>query len=296
MSIPILLAVSVLVFMMIHLMPGDPARIIAGDSATEEDIAMVRTTLGLDKPVVTQYAVYMANVFKGDLGTSLRTHRPVVDEIKVRLPNTIRLAAVAMVLSVVFGVAIGVISASRPYSWADSASMVGALVGVSMPTFYLGLMLMLLFSVKLGWVPLLADNSLKSMILPAVTLGARSLALLARMTRSSMLEVLNQDYILASRAQGLPGNVILYSRALKNSMTTILTVAGLEFGHLMAGAVVTEQVFAWPGIGRLIVESIWARDFPVVQASVLIIAVAFVLINLLTDILYTVVNPRVRFR
>lgn len=294
MTVPILFAVSVLVFMMVHLMPGDPARIIAGDSATEEDVEMIRKEMGLDKPLVQQYLTYVSNIFKGDLGMSMRTRRPVAVEISSRLPNTVRLAAVAMVISVIFGVAVGVISASRPYSLSDNLSMVGALVGVSMPTFYLGLMLMLLFSVKMGWVPLLADGSLKGMILPAVTLAARPLALLARMTRSSMLEVLNQDYILAARAQGLPERVVLYSRALKNCMTTILTVAGLQFGHLLAGAVVTEQVFAWPGIGSLIVVSIRARDFPTIQACVLLIAVSFVLLNLLTDILYSVVNPRVR--
>lgn len=298
-TIPILLAVSIIVFLMVHLMPGDPARIIAGDTATEEDVERVRVALGLDKPLLTQYLTYMGNLIKGDLGVSHRTSRPVAKELLSRAPNTVKLALFAMVIAVVFGVLIGVLSASRPYSLTDNASMVLALVGVSMPTFYLGLMLMLVFSVNLGWLPLLATpdgSSLKSMILPAVTLGARSLALLARMTRSSMIEVLNQDYILASRAQGLPERVVLYSRALKNCMTTILTVAGLQFGHLMAGAVITEQVFAWPGIGRLIVESIRGRDFPVVQAAVLVIAVTFVLINLFTDILYTVVNPRVRFK
>ncbi len=293
--IPILLVVSLLIFGMVHLMPGDPARIIAGESASDVDIQNVRKSLGLDKPVYMQYLIYLGRVVRGDLGTSVKTGRPVSQEIMARLPNTVRLATAAIIIAVVFGIFIGIISATRKYSVFDNFSMFLALLGVSAPPFYLGLMLMLLFSVQLGWIPLLGNDGWISLILPAITLSLRSLAIIARMTRSSMLEVMSQDYIVNARAQGFSERVVIYGHALKNAMNTIVTVAGLQFGYLLGGAVVTEKVFAWPGLGQLVVDAIRAQDFPVVQSTILVIASAFVLVNLAVDVLYAVINPRIKY-
>lgn len=295
MLIPLLVIVSILVFSMIHLMPGDPAEVIAGEGATQEDIENVRRALGLDRPLHEQYLTWMANALRGDFGQSIRTGRPVGQEIGFRFANTLKLSFLSITFASILGLTSGIISATRRYSVYDNATMVIALIGISVTPFYLGLMLMLFFSVKLGWFPLMGLSSWKSWILPAITLGARPMAMIARMTRSSMLEIMGQDYILTARSQGLPERLIILKYALKNALNTVVTVVGLQFGHQLGGAVITETVFGLPGIGRLAVESIKARDFPVVQASILIVATSFVLINLAVDVIYAYINPRIRY-
>lgn len=292
--IPVLLVVSILVFLMVHMMPGDPAQIIAGEAATEADIERVRVAQGFDKPLVEQYFRYITNILRGDMGTSIRTNRAVADEIGSRLPNTLVLAGAAIALSVLIGIPIGIVSATKRFSIFDNLSMLLALIGLSIPPFYLGLMLMLFFCVFLKWLPISGGVTLVGIILPAITLSARSMATIARMTRSSMLEVMSQDYIQTARAQGFSERKVIFGHALKNSMNTIVTVAGLQFGSLLGGAVITEQVFGWPGLGSLVVTSIRARDFPVVQSTILVLASMFVLINLLVDILYAFINPRIK--
>lgn len=293
--IPILFVVSILIFLMVHLMPGDPARIIAGESASEEDVENVRIAQGFDKPLYQQYAIYLGKIVRGDFGTSIRTGRSVYSEIMYRFPNTLKLAVAAIIISIVFGILAGIVSATKRYSIFDNASMFAALLGLSVPPFYLGLMLMLIFCVNLNWLPLNNNSGLLSLILPAITLSARSLATIARMTRSSMLEVMGQDYIQTARAQGFSEKTVIFKHALKNSMNTIVTVAGLQFGYLLGGAVITEKVFAWPGLGELVVTAIRARDFPVVQTTILVIATTFVLVNLAVDILYAFINPRIKY-
>ncbi len=274
---------------------GDPAVIIAGEGATNEDIENVRHSLGLDKPIYEQYLIWVSRAMRGDFGRSIRTGRPVATEISFRFANTMRLSIVSIVIAAIIGLAAGIVSATRRYSLADNVVMALAMIGISITPFYLGLMLMLFFSVKLGWFPLMGFTTLSSMILPAITLGARPMAMIARMTRSSMLEIMGQDYILAARAQGLPERLVIFKYALRNALNTVITVVGLQFGSLLGGAVITETVFAWPGIGRLAVESIRARDFPVLQASILVIAASFVVINLIVDLTYALVNPRIRY-
>ncbi len=293
--IPVLIIVSILVFLMVHVMPGDPARIMAGDTATEQDVEKIRTAYGFDKPLYEQYLRYIGKALRGDFGTSFRTGRPVAQEIAIRFPNTMLLAVAAIVISIVFGIAIGLISATRRNSIFDNVSMVLALVGLSIPPFYLGLMLMLIFCVILKWLPITAEVSLISMILPSLTLSARSLATIARMTRSSMLEVMSQDYILTAKAQGFSSRKVIFGHALKNAMNSIVTVAGIQFGTLLGGSVITEKVYGWPGLGELVITAIKARDFPVVQTTILVIAVSFVVVNLLVDVLYVLINPRIKY-
>lgn len=293
--IPVLIIVSVLVFLMVHAMPGDPARVMAGDSATEEDVEAIRTAYGFDRPLYEQYLRYIGRALRGDFGTSFRTGRPVAEEIAIRFPNTMLLAVAAIIISIVFGVGIGLISATKRNSIFDNVSMLAALVGLSIPPFYLGLMLMLIFCVILKWLPITAEVGLISMILPSITLSARSLATIARMTRSSMLEVMSQDYILTAKAQGFSSRRIIFGHALKNSMNSIVTVAGIQFGSLLGGSVITEKVYGWPGLGELVITAIKARDFPVVQTTILVIAVSFVVVNLLIDVLYVLINPRIKY-
>lgn len=293
--IPVLFIVSILVFMMVHVMPGDPAQIMAGDGATVEDVETIRVAYGFDRPLYEQYFRYITKALRGDFGTSFRTGRPVAQEIAIRFPNTMILAVTAIFISIVFGIGIGLISATKRNSIFDNVSMVVALIGLSIPPFYLGLMLMLIFCVMLRWLPITAEVSPISMILPSVTLSARSLATIARMTRSSMLEVMSQDYILTAKAQGFSNQKIIFGHALKNSMNSIVTVAGIQFGTLLGGSVITEKVYGWPGLGELVITAIKARDFPVVQTTILVIAVSFVVVNLLVDILYVLINPRIKY-
>jgi len=292
--IPVIVGVSIGVFLMVHLMPGDPARIMAGIDASQEDIERVRVSLGLQDPLPVQYIRFVGRAITGDFGESFRTRKPVMTEVGSRYFNTLLLGIASIGVAILFGGITGIISAVRKYSVFDNLCMMASLVGVSMPTFYLGLMLMLLFSVHLGWLPLVGKESWRHLILPSLTLGAPSAAVISRMVRSSLLEILDQDYIRTARAKGLQEWVVIGKHALRNATVAVVTVVGLQLGYLLGGAVVTETVFAWPGIGRLVVQSILARDFPVVQTCVLILALTFVLINLVTDLLYSFLDPRIR--
>ena len=292
----LLLAVTVIIFAMVRLIPGDPAVLMAGQGATREQIELNRIRLGLDKHPVQQYGIFMGSLLRGDMGISTRTKEPVMDEIMVRLPNTLLLALAAMVIAVVFGVTAGVVAGIKRNSFFDYASMLLALFGLSMPVFWLGLMLMLLFSVHLGWLPATGAYTWRHFILPAFTLGAASTAIIARMTRSSMLEVVRLDYIRTARAKGLTEGLVILRHALKNALIPVVTVIGLQMGLLLGGAVLTEIVFAWPGIGRLLVDALLARDYPVIQGVVLVIAAMFILVNLVVDIVYVYLDPRIRYQ
>jgi ABC-type dipeptide/oligopeptide/nickel transport system permease component len=289
----ILLGISVITFSMIHLIPGDPAQVLAGIDAEEEDVQALRVALGLDKPLYKQYFDYMWRALHGDLGRSLQTRREVILEIKERFPNTVQLAFTSVIIATILGVPAGIIAASRNHSFFDYVSMVFAVFGVSTPVFWLGLMLMLLFAVKLDWLPTTGKEGLKHLVLPALTLGFAATAFIARMTRSCMLEVLALDYIRTARSKGLREFWVICKHALCNAMLPIITVIGLQFGTLLAGAITTEIVFAWPGIGRLVVDAVNYRDFPVIQGTVWVVATAFVLINLAVDIIYTFLDPKI---
>jgi ABC-type dipeptide/oligopeptide/nickel transport system permease component len=294
-AIPVLVGVSILVFAIIRFIPGDPARAIAGVHASPEYIEQVRKELLLDEGIHVQYFVYMKNLLQGDLGRSTFTRRPVTVELWERFPNTMVLAATAMGVAAILGMSAGIVSATKRYSMFDNVSMLAALVGVAAPVFWLGVMFQLLFSVHLGWLPSGGIGTWKHLVLPALTLGLATAALIARITRSSMLEVLRQDYITTARSKGLVERVVIYKHALKNALIPVVTVMGLQFGTLLGGAVLTETVFSWPGIGRLMVDSILARDYPVVQGAVLLLAVFFVMINLVVDVIYAFLDPRISF-
>ncbi|MBT9161889.1 MAG: nickel ABC transporter permease [Dehalococcoidia bacterium] len=294
-TIPVLIGVSLLVFSMVRLIPGDPATAIAGVHATPEFIEQIREEYGLDKPLHIQYSIFMGNLLRGDLGVSARTGRPVTTEIWDTFPNTVELTVASMVIASLIGIGAGVISATKRNSIFDNSSMLVALFGVSIPVFWLGLMLMLLFAVILGWFPATGRGTISHLILPAITLGTASAAIIARMTRSSMLEVLHRDFIITARAKGLREQIVVYKHALKNALIPVVTIIGLQLGTLLGGAVLTETVFAWPGVGRLMVDSIMARDYPVVQGAVLLLALTFVFVNLFVDILYSFLDPRIRY-
>lgn len=291
-----LLGVSLIVFLMLHLLPGDPARIIAGLLASEEDVARIRTQLDLDKPLVVQYALFLGKLARADLGLSARTSQPVFQEIVGRLPATVRLTVVSMFIATVLGVLAGVIAATKQYSTFDFLVSFGTLFGISMPVYWLGLMLIIIFAVQLQWLPAAGDEKPTSIILPSLTLAAFSIALIARMTRASMLEVLRQDYVRTARAKGLREQLVLYRHALKNALIPVVTVVGLQFGTLLGGAVLTESVFGWPGMGLLLVDSIFARDYPMVQGIVLIFSGLFILVNIAVDLLYAYIDPRIHYQ
>lgn len=288
-----LLGVIAVLVLLTRALPGDPARVIAGLQATPEEVAKVRRTMGLDEPVTTQYWRYLVNLFHGNLGTSSQTGGPVWTDIAQRLPYTISLAIIGTIIGIVFGISLGVLAATHKGKIADVfGSMIGV-AGVSMPVYWLGILLIVLFSVYLKVLPTGGASSLSSYVLPSVTLGVFSMAVISRMTRSAMLDTLDQDYVRTVRAKGVTERVAI-RHALRNAFIPILTVIGLQFGTLLGGAVLTETVFAWPGIGRLLVTSINARDFPMVEGIVLVFATMFVLVNIVTDLLYSVVDPRVR--
>ncbi|MCL0081968.1 ABC transporter permease [Dehalococcoidia bacterium] len=295
----ILLGVSVITFSMMHFVPGDPAEMIAmeryGEEITAETIAHVRAELGLDQPVYIQYFRWLTNVLQGDLGYSFRTDRPVLDEILTRLPATVQLALAGMLVALLIAIPVGIVSATRQYSAVDNISMFGALLGVSIPNFWLGLLLILFFSLYLGWLPVFGRGGIEHLILPALTLGTGMAAITTRLIRSSMLEVLGQDYIRAARAKGLKEKAVIYKHALKNALIPVVTIVGLQFASLLEGAVIAEVIFAWPGIGRLLVDSIFARDFVLIQGCILFIAATFVLVNLLVDIFYTYLDPKIHY-
>jgi len=294
--VPVLLGVTIIVFGMVRLIPGDPAQIVAGTNATIEDIQSIRQKLSLDKPLVEQYFIYMKNIFKGDLGTSIRTRRPVLEEIIPRYGNSLLLASCSVVIMLLLGITTGILSAVKQGSWIDYISMVISLFGVSMPVYWFGLMLMLVFSVHLGLFPTTGIGTFKHLVLPSLALGAHSTAVVARLTRSSMLEVIRQDYIRTARAKGLDEYSVILQHALKNALIPVVTIVFLRFGTLLGGAVLAETVFAWPGIGLLMIEAIGSRDYPVVQGCVLMVSVSFVLINLITDLIYPFIDPRIRLK
>lgn len=291
----VVLGISIVVFVAMRAIPGDPALVLTGLEASELQIQEVRARLGLDRPVYVQYGYWLARVLRGDLGRSVVTGHPVSSLLGYRYLNTLQLTITALGIATLLGIAAGVVAALRPNTVLDYGTMIGALIGVSVPSFWLGLLLILAFSVQLGWLPVGGKGTLLHLILPAITLGAFSIGLLARMTRSSMLEVLGEEYVLVARAKGLREKSVVLKHALRNALLPITTVIGLQVGYGMAGAVVTEQVFAWPGIGRLLVDSIFRRDYAVVQGSVLLIATTFVTVNLIVDLLYGVIDPRIRY-
>ncbi|MEW9672948.1 nickel ABC transporter permease [Ammoniphilus sp. 3BR4] len=291
--VPVLLGVILVVFLIMKLVPGDPALLIAGEGATPEIIERIHKQLGLDKPLLVQYFDYVMNVLRGDLGVSMKTNLPVFDEIMARLPITIQLAAVSIIITIVLGMIAGIISATKQYSWADTTLMIIALLGVSLPSFWLGLILIFCFSVKLHIFPVAGWGTFMHVWLPAITLGTSGAAIVARMTRSSMLDVIRQDYIRTARAKGLKERVIIYKHALKNALIPVITVVGLQFGALLGGAVLVESVFAINGLGRMIVEAIRMRDLPMVQGGVLVASMIFVIVNLIVDVLYRFFNKRI---
>ncbi len=294
MLIPVLLGVTFIVFSIMYMTPGDPAQLILGESAPPEAVAELRADMGLEDPFIVQYGRFVVNAVQGDFGKSYTTKRDVFSEIFARFPNTLKLAGVGVLLAIAIGIPVGIISATRQYSFIDSASMIGALLGVSMPNFWLGLMLILFFSVNLGWLPSSGSETFKHMILPAITLGTGAAAIITRMTRSSMLEVIRQDFIRTARAKGVAEKKVINKHALKNALIPVITVVGLQFGYLLGGAVLTETVFSWPGVGRLLVEAIRQKDTPTVLASVVFMATTFSFVNLLVDVLYAYVDPRIK--
>ncbi len=294
--IPVLFGVSVLVFSILKFVPGDPALLVGGLDASPEDLAAIRHQMGLDQPVPMQYLRFIGNAVVGDFGRSIRSQRPVLEELVARIPNTVTLTAVAMAFAIVIGTGLGILAAVRQFSLLDTCAMALAVMGISVPIFWLGLMLMLLFAVELRWLPTAGTGTAWHLVLPGLTLGAASAAIIARQVRSAMLEVLRQDYVRTAHAKGLqPANVIL-RHALKNALIPAVTVIGLQFGYLLAGAVVTETVFAWPGVGRLLVDAIKYRDFPVVQATILWLAIIFSAVNLGVDVLYGFLDPRIKYQ
>jgi peptide/nickel transport system permease protein len=277
------------------MLPGDPAQVLAGQMATPEEIENIRHQLGLDRPIYEQYAAYLSRLARLDLGRSARTQNPVLDEIWARLPNTLLLAVVAIGLACILGIPAGIISAVRPYSWIDYVVTISALFGMSMPVFWLGLMLVVVFSIILKWLPAGGTGSWQHVVLPSITLAAFVVAFIARMTRSTMIETLSQDFTTTARSKGLQERVVVIKHALKNAMIPIITVVGLQFGLLLGGAVLTETVFAWPGLGRLIVDSILARDYPVIQGAILMFGLLYIMVNLVVDMIYALVDPRIRY-
>ena len=324
MLIPVLLGASILAFSLIHLAPGDPARTIAGEHASAQIIERIQTKYGLDKPLITQYWIWLKQALRGDFGRSIVSNEYVSKEILSRFPNTLELALFSMFIAITVGVLAGIVSASRQYSLLDYGFMGIALFGVSMPVFWLGIMLMMIFGVFLRWLPIsgridimipftritglyLLDSiitgnwaafisSLRHLILPSIALGTIPMATIARVTRSSMLEVLKQDFIRTERAKGLPERLVIYKHAVRNALIPVVTVIGLNFGLLLSGAILTETVFSWPGVGRYVVNAVQMRDYPAVQGCVLFFAFIFVMVNLITDIIYVYIDPRIKYQ
>jgi peptide/nickel transport system permease protein len=320
--IPTLLGMSVIVFFMLHLTPGDPAELLMGERASEEALQDIREHLGLNKPVYVQYGIFLKQLLQGDLGETIWTRQKVWIEVKQRFPATIELAVVALFISCVLGMILGIISATRQYSIFDYLSMLGALIGVSMPIFWLGLVFMLIFSLNLGWLPMsgrlsvgvelqtitnfyVLDSILTAnwealrdalwhIIMPAFTLSTIPTAIIARMTRSSMLEVLRQDYIKTAKAKGLSQFKVVFKHALRNALIPVVTTIGLQFGVLLCGAILTETIFAWPGVGKWMYDAVMQRDYMVIRGGTLFLASIFIVINLCVDVLYAVINPRIK--
>jgi peptide/nickel transport system permease protein len=294
-TIPVLLGVATLVFSLIHLVPGDPVQAMLGDSASAQDIADMRRTLGLDRPLYLQYASFLAGIARGDLGTSLRTSEPVTRIIIERMPATFELGAAAIGLALVIAIPLGIVAAVGAGTGVDYAATTLALVGISVPNFWLGPLLAIVFAVSLGWLPVSGSGTPAHLVLPAITLGAPLGAVLARMTRASVIEELRELYVLAARARGVSRARAVLRHAFRNSLIPIVTVLGLQMGAVLTGAVITETIFAWPGVGRLLIQSIGFRDYPAVQGCILLIAVTYVGMNLLTDLAYGFLDPRIRY-
>jgi peptide/nickel transport system permease protein len=294
-AVPSLFGVLIVVFLMVRLAPGDPALYLAGEFADQATIERIRVRFGLDRPMHEQFGIYLVRLGQLDLGRSTRTNREVVADLAQFFPATVELALAAIAVAFLIGVPAGIIAAARQNTWADAAVMLFALVGVSMPVFWFGLLAILFFSVQLGWFPVAGRGTALHLVMPAITLGVSSMAIIARMTRSAMLEVLSQDFVRTAVAKGLMPLTVVGKHALRNALIPVVTVVGLQFGTLMAGAVLTETVFTWPGIGRLLVTSILARDYPVVQGAVLLIAVTFIVINIVVDLVYASIDPRIRY-
>lgn len=294
--IPTLLIVAVLVFLFVHLLPGDPARLMAGQDADASVVALVRQDLGLDKPLYQQFLTFFGNALTGDFGHSMVSKRPVIDEISSRFMPTFWLTLTSMVWSVIFGLVIGVVSAVWRNRWPDRLGMALAVSGISFPAFAFGMLLMQVFSVQLGWLPTVGADSWQHYILPSVTLGAAVAAIMARFTRASFVEVMQEDYMRTARAKGVHEGMVVIKHGLRNAMIPVVTMMGLQFGFLLGGSIVVEKVFNWPGLGRLLVDSVEMRDYPVIQAEVLLFSLEFILINLLVDMLYAVINPSIRYK
>ncbi|RKZ37670.1 MAG: glutathione ABC transporter permease GsiC [Gammaproteobacteria bacterium] len=294
-TLTVILGVITLIFLLIHLVPGDPVQAMLGETATPTDLEALRQALGLNQPLFTQWWQYMTHLLQGDLGTSLYSQEPIIDIMIERFPATLELAIAGLLVAILIALPLGSIAALRKDTIYDNSAMVFSLLGVSIPNFWLGPLLILLFSLTLGWFPVSGRENFLSLILPALTLGTALSAILARMIRSTLLEVLNEDYIRTARAKGLRESAIVIHHALRNASLPIITILGLQLGTLLGGAVITEIIFAWPGIGQLTIESIQRRDYPLVQACILLISVSYVLINTLTDVLYAWLDPRVRY-
>jgi len=296
-AVPVLVGISILSFLMLHLVPGDPVAIFAGDKPlTPERAAELRHQYGLDRPLVVQYVDYATHALRGDLGVALRSQRPVLDSILEVLPSTLQLTFAALLVAAVVGITLGIIAAVGHGGWLDTIAMAFAMLGVSVPVFYSALLLILLFSFQLGWFPATGQGGIERLVLPAAALGLASAAALARLVRSSMLEVLNQEYIVTARAKGLTDRAVIMRHALKNALIPTVTMLGLQLGALLGGAVVTETIFSRPGLGRLAVDAIAGRDFPLIQGTVLFAAVTYVLVNLIVDLLYAIIDPRIRYK
>ncbi len=293
--IPVLIGISLFVFLLMHLTPGDPAQLMLGEGAPAHQLEALRESMGLNEPWYVQYLNWLKNAIRLDFGHSLRSKKLVSTEILDRLPATAELALAAVAIAVCIGVPVGILSASRPNSAFDNVAMVGALTGVGMPVFWQGIMLILVFSVTFQWLPSSGRmGGLEYLVLPAVTLGTAATASIARLTRSAMLEVLQQDYVRTAKAKGLRRGGVIYRHALRNALIPVVTMIGLQFGGLMSGAVLTETIFAWPGIGRMLVEAINNKDFPLVQGTIMTFALTYAIVNLFVDLLYAVLDPRLR--
>ncbi|WP_112170713.1 glutathione ABC transporter permease GsiC [Paraburkholderia unamae] len=294
--LPTLFIVAILVFLFVHLLPGDPARLAAGPEADDATVALVRADLGLDQSLPQQFVHFFVRIAHGDFGVSMRSKRPVITEIGERFMPTLLLTLTSMAWAVVFGMAIGIVSAVWRNRWPDRIGMALAVSGISFPAFALGMALMELFSVYLGWLPVVSDGTWRSYVLPSITLGAAVAAVMARFTRASFVEVLHEDFVRTARAKGVAEQWVVIKHCLRNAMIPVVTMMGLQFGFLLGGSIVVEVVFNWPGLGRLLVDSVAMRDYPVIQAEVLLFSFEFIVINLIVDVLYAVINPTIRFR
>ena len=293
-ALPTLFGVLVVVFLLLYVAPGDPVQSMVGERADAATIARLRAELRLDDPLISQFAHYAGGILRGDLGRSYITNRPISQDIVERFPRTLLLASAAMLLATITGITVGVLAAIRPNGWFDRIALAGTYLGVSFPVYWVGLLLIVLFAVTLRWLPASGYGSAKYLVLPALALGSRSIAYLARITRSAMLETLGADFVRTARAKGLSEHAVLIKHALRTALIPVVTVIGLDFGAYLTGSILTETVFSWPGIGRYVVQAISRRDLPAVQGTVLFLSVVFVLVNLITDVVYQKVDPRVR--